>query len=264
MKIATAGFTCVDNYANLNNRHYPAGNGFDALVNLAKMGAECAVVSAVGPDKYGEEMFDVLKKYGVDSSHLHVLPGETSFMIMEMTENNDRVHVKNIPGVMDDFELTRDDIEFLKGYDYVHTEFSKVLYPYLAELQEAGCKIIFDLSTSYERHAETETLLKNIDYAFMSYPQRDEHVKELMKKYQSLGPTLVVATFGEDGSLVWDGKEFYSAGITPAEKVVNTVGAGDSFLAGFMHGIMSGKSIPECQKEGADLSAKIVAMFDPY
>ncbi len=133
-------------------------------------------------------MFEVLKKYGVDSSHLHVLPGETSFMIMEMTENNDRVHVKNIPGVMDDFELTRDDVEFLKGYDYVHTEFSKVLYPYLAELQEAGCKIIFDLSTSYERHTETETLLRNIDYAFMSYPQRDEHVKELMKKYQSLGP----------------------------------------------------------------------------
>ena len=91
-----------------------------------------------------------------------------------------------------------------------------------------------------------------------------KEVKELMKKYQSLGPTLVVATFGEDGSLVWDGKEFYSAGITPAEKVVNTVGAGDSFLAGFMHGIMTGKSIPECQKEGADLSAKIVAMFDPY
>ena len=54
MKIATAGFTCVDNYANLDNRHYPAGNGFDALVNLAKMGVECAVVSAVGPDKYGE------------------------------------------------------------------------------------------------------------------------------------------------------------------------------------------------------------------
>ena len=47
MKIATAGFTCVDNYANLDNRHYPAGNGFDALVNLAKMGVECAVVSAV-------------------------------------------------------------------------------------------------------------------------------------------------------------------------------------------------------------------------
>ena len=87
-------------------------------------------------------MFEVLKKYGVDSSHLHVLPGETSFMIMEMTEDNDRIHVKNIPGVMDDWELTRDDVEFLKGYDYVHTEFSKVLYPYLAELQQAGCKII--------------------------------------------------------------------------------------------------------------------------
>lgn len=264
MRIATAGFTCVDNYANLDNRHYPAGNGFDALVNLAKMGVECAVVSAVGKDAYGDEMFAVLEKYGVDSSHLHVLPGQTSFMIMEMTENNDRVHVKNIPGVMDTWEITRDDVEFLKTYDYVHTEFSKVLYPYLSELQKAGCKIIFDLSTSSEKKPETQTILKNVDYAFLSYPQRDAHVKELMQQYHSLGPTLVVATFGEDGSLVYDGHEFYSAGITPAQKVVNTVGAGDSFLAGFMHGIMTGKSIPACQKEGADLSAQIVALFDPY
>lgn len=265
MKIATAGFTCVDNYANLDNRHYPAGNGFDALVNMAKMGVECAVVSAVGDDKYGEEMFEVLKKFGVDSSHLHVVKGgDTSFMIMEMTEDNDRIHVKNIRGVMEDWELTRDDVEFLKGYDFVHTEFSRVLYPYLAELQEAGCKIVFDLSTSYEKRPETETLLKNIDYAFMSYPQKDDYVKELMKKYHALGPTLMVATFGEEGSMVYDGKEFYEAPCTPAKEVVNTVGAGDSFLAGFMHGIMTGKSIPECQKEGADLAAEIVAMFDPY
>ena len=74
---------------------------------------------------------------------------------------------------------------------------------------------------------------------------------------------MVVATFGEDGSLVWDGKEFYSAGITPAEKVVNTWRR--RFFPGWLYARdHDGKSIPECQKEGADLSAKIVAMFDPY
>ena len=98
----------------------------------------------------------------------------------------------------------------------------------------------------------------------MSYPQRDEHVKELMKEYQALGPKMVIATFGEEGSLCYDGKEFYSGEITPAKEVVNTVGAGDSFCAGFMYGIMNGYSIPECLKEGADLSAEVVAMFDPY
>ncbi len=264
MRIATAGFTCVDNYANLNDRHYPAGNGLDALINLAKIGVECAVVSAVGQDEYGKEMFDILNKYGVDSSHLHILPGKTSFMIMEMTENNDRIHVKNIPGVMDQWELVRDDVEFLKGFDYVHTEFSRVLYPYLRELRQAGCKIIFDLSTSYERHPETKTLLKNIDYAFLSYPHRDENVRKLMSEYQALGPCVIVATFGEDGSMAYDGTKFYNCEITPAKKVVNTVGAGDAFLAGFMHGIMRGKSIPQCLKEGADLSAEIVAVFEPY
>ena len=97
-------------------------------------------------------------------------------------------------------------------------------------------KIIFDLSTSYERHTETETLLRNIDYAFMSYPQRDEHVKEADEKISEPRPHFwSVATFGEDGSLVWDGKEFYSAGITPAEKVVNTVGAGGRLLPGRLY-----------------------------
>ena len=93
-------------------------------------------------------------------------------MIMEMTEDNDRIHVKNIPGVMDDWELTRDDVEFLKGYDYVHTEFSKVLYPYLAELQQAGCKIIFDLSTSYENMPKRKPFSKISTMLSCPIPER--------------------------------------------------------------------------------------------
>ena len=182
-------------------------------------------------------------------------------MIMEMTEDNDRIHVKNIPGVMDDWELTRDDVEFLKGYDYVHTEFSKVLYPYLAELQQAGCKIIFDLSTSYEKHPETETLLKNIDYAFMSYPQRDEHVKELMKKYQTFRANFGSRNLWRRRLPGFGRKRILQRGHHPGQKKWSILSAQAILsLAGFMHGIMTGKSIPECQKEGADLSAKIVRL----
>ena len=46
--------------------------------------------------------------------------------------------------------------------------------------------------------------------------------------------------------------------------VVNTVGAGDSFIAGYTWGLMVGRDIEGCLKEGADLSAQIVQRFNPY
>ncbi len=74
----------------------------------------------------------------------------------------------------------------------------------------------------------------------------------------------MIATFGEKGSLVYDGKEFYRGEIVPAKKVVNTVGAGDSYFAGFISGWMDGKPIPECIQSGALRSSKVVGVFHPY
>ena len=57
---------------------------------------------------------------------------------------------------------------------------------------------------------------------------------------------MLLATFGEGGSLAFDGTEFYRQPCIPAPKLVNTVGAGDSYGAGFMSGVLRGRSIPEC------------------
>ena len=67
-----------------------------------------------------------------------------------------------------------------------------------------------------------------------------------MKKIQSYGPKLVTATMGEEGSLCYNGEFFYSCGIVPVKNVVNTVGAGDSYIAGFTKAMLEGRSIPEC------------------
>ena len=47
-------------------------------------------------------------------------------------------------------------------------------------------------------------------------------------------------------------------------KVVNTVGAGDSYIAGFTYGILNGWSVPECMKKGAEVSSAVVSKFEPY
>lgn len=65
-------------------------------------------------------------------------------------------------------------------------------------------------------------------------------------------------------SIAYDGSTFYKGEIVPVEHIVNTVGAGDSYFAGFISGIIDGKSIQECMRRGAEQSAKVISTFNPY
>jgi len=260
MRVAGVGFVCMDVYEKLN-KYYPTGNGVDFAINLSKFGIQTSIVSAVGDDEYGKYMAGTLEKYGVDISHLRMEKGSTAIIKMDLN-GNDRVHGERIRGVMDNFALTDDDIEFIKKHDIIHTDLTGKITGLLPLFKENGLSIFFDFSIKLN-NPDNINLLPHIDYALFSYKQHDSYIEEFMKWAKSLGPRVVVATFGEEGSLAYDGKTFYKEGIIPAE-VVNTVGAGDAFAAGFMYGIINNKNIQECLKSGAKLAASIVNTFEPY
>ena len=46
--------------------------------------------------------------------------------------------------------------------------------------------------------------------------------------------------------------------------VVNTVGAGDSYIAAFMYGISLGEDIESCMKRGKERATLIIQQFNPY
>ncbi|MDP4109262.1 MAG: PfkB family carbohydrate kinase [Bacillota bacterium] len=66
----------------------------------------------------------------------------------------------------------------------------------------------------------------------------------------SFGPKAVIATLGENGSIAFDGSKYYECGIVPV-KVVDTMGAGDSYIAGFITGAVQKKPLEECMWMGA-------------
>ncbi|WP_248924096.1 fructoselysine 6-kinase [Paenibacillus hamazuiensis] len=259
MRVAGVGLSCIDLYENLN-RSYPTGNSVDFVIHLSRLGVETSMVSVVGTDDYGRQMADVLRREGVDVSHLRVAEGRTAMFRMDLN-GNDRVHKEKIEGVMARFALTEEDIEFIAGHDCVHTNFSGRVTGSLPVFKQRGLMTAFDFSTRV--YKEVESALPHIDYAFFSYEKEDDFIKEYVAWAQRLGPRVVIATLGENGSLAYDGSRFYREGIVPAE-VVNTVGAGDSFCAGFMYGIFQGRSIQDCLLGGAEVASKVVAKFEPY
>ena len=264
IKFAAVGFTCIDVYKNLNFR-YPTGNGVDMMFNLQDMtpDLDCALVTAVGDDANGSLLLDACKRRNVNTDHVTIVPGGSTAEIQMLLNGKDIVHHKADKGVMIPYQPNGADMDFIRGQDYIHTDLSWNVVDLLADMRRDGAKVYFDFSKRYQ-HPDVDRVLKNIDFGIFSFEEETEEVRELLMHGCGLGARVLLATFGERGSLACDGRQFYHQACIPARKLVNTVGAGDSYGCGFISGVMAGCSVEECMRRGAKKSAEIVSIFEPY
>lgn len=260
MKAVAVGDNCVDVYYT-RNQFYPTGNAVDFAINLKKLGQEVSFVSIQGNDVFGVAVRNVLERYGIDLTHFYQGERQTAVAQMNLV-NGDRVHEKFDGNVLADFTLNEERLRYVKQFDVIYSEKWSRIGRYIKEIKNENNILIHDFS---KRLADptNEDILPYLDYAFFSYEGLDDSIREFLKATQKKTGRTVIAMLGEDGSLAWDGKTFYRE---PAErvKVVNTVGAGDSYVAGFTKGICEGLSLEACMHKGKETATQIIQMFDPY
>jgi fructoselysine 6-kinase len=255
MKLAAIGDNCVDAYRSLGRESF-GGNCVNVAVQAARLGVQSAYVGAVGNDEYGRKFLEALKKQGVDVSHVKVLPGKTAVTEVELV-NGDRKFGDYDPGVTAVFTPSDEDIEFLSGHDIVTSAIWGMVEKELVRVKRKGTPIAFDFCDKLD-HEILDRIVGDVDYAFFSYDGEDlEFIKDYMKKIQSRGPRQVITTRAEKGSIAWDGKAFYIQGIVPC-KVVDTMGAGDSYIAAYLSGLIQGRSIPECMARAAAHASTVI------
>lgn len=86
---------------------------------------------------------------------------------------------------------------------------------------------------------------------------RKVDIKNLLSNLKDLGPRNVVITDGEKGSFAFTGESYFKMGIFPA-KLVQMTGAGDSFAAGLLAGLIHGEAIEQAMRWGAANSAAVI------
>ena len=174
----------------------------------------------------------------------------------------DRIYLDYVEGVMEHVVFTKEDIDFAASCDLVHSAFWGNAHMHLKEIHDKGAKICFDYATEYQDPMVEQTIAY-VDYPFFSFEERTEETDRFLKDMVEKGARIAVGTFGDKGSVAYDGKTYYECGIQEAE-LVNTIGAGDSYMAGFMNGILKGWDIPKCQEQGAKVAAGVVSVFGPW
>lgn len=252
MAIAAVGDNCMDVYAR-QGQAFPGGNAVNVAVYARRLGKKASYTGVVGNDAYGLQMRNALAAKGVDISHLHTLQGSTAITMVDLV-NSERVFGEYLEGVLSQFKLSADDLDFLCAHELIHSGIWGMIENDLPTLKNRGALISFDFSNQLT-HEIVNQALPFVDYAFFSYSQDDAYIRDYLKQARGRGCGLAIATLGDNGSLAFDGERFTTFGIVPAS-VVDTMGAGDSFIAGFMCAVLDGASLEACLHAGASCASK--------
>jgi len=241
MKFAAIGDNCIDVYQNLG-RGYPGGGPVNFAVRAARLGVSTAYIGLIGEDANGALLRYALLAEGVDISRLQSISGATAVAYVRL-EGTERVFVGKDRGVREKLVVDAQTDEFLKTFQLVHTTLDGCVDAHIPRWKEIGLRISYDFS--HRATPEQITLLPYIDYAFFSGQKHSwEDGPDLLRHYHSLGGQCVVMTFGQRGSIAFDGQNFIIQLAQPVE-VIDTMGAGDAFQAGFVTTAMNGGTLEQ-------------------
>ncbi|MBQ5756131.1 MAG: fructoselysine 6-kinase [Erysipelotrichaceae bacterium] len=264
MKLAAVGSNCIDHYNNLDGgKSFPGGGPVNMAVYTVRNGGSASYIGPVGTDDYGRLMVEAVSTKGVDVSHIHVVEGKTAVSEVELIDG-ERVFGDYDEGVLETYTLSEEDMDFIAQHDMVVCDlWGKVGVQY-PELRARGICTAFDCATRPE-DPDALVAIPYTDYLFFSSDNGDTpELREQMKDYQKRGPQLVIAMLGTQGSLCYDGKEFHAYGIVKCDNVVDTMGAGDSYIAGFLGGLADGRPVEECMHLGAATATDTLQYFGAW
>jgi len=260
MRIVAIGDNCVDIYTNLGLT-FPGGGPVNFAVHAARGGARASYVGVIGADEHGRLIRSALEAEGVDTRCLRTADGPTAVAYVRL-ENGERAFVGSNPGVR--YQLRVDDAvnAHLAGADLVHTTLDGRVEPHIRAWKESGLRVSFDFSHRYT--PEQLELLPWLDLAFFSGQKiGPDGAEEAVRGFHARGPGIVVMTLGAAGALAFDGRRLYRQ---PAERVeaVDTLGAGDAFMAGFVLTWLRTGDIQASLANGAHVAAGVCTHYGGF
>ena len=225
--------------------------------NLAALGSRVGFTTCVGPDPMGRIALEYLRDRGVDLSHVFPSPNGTSTGVTLLLPHGRERHILTYPGTMAELRYADLDQAFLRSAKHFHLS-SLYLQPGLfpdvprlfREMKSAG--LTTSLDTNDDPDDRYEGLAEIFPHLDIFFPNAREacriagagETKEAIECLAGRVPMLVVK-LGAQGALLRQGpRKIEAAGNLVT--VVDTVGAGDSFNAGFLQKFVQGAPPEEC------------------
>jgi fructoselysine 6-kinase len=260
VRLLGIGDNTVDVYVD-HDMQYPGGNAVNVAVQAARLGASASYLGCLGDDTRSALVERSLVAEGVDISHVRWPGGPNAFSRVGH-RGNDRVFLGSDPGVRGRYRLTEADDAFIASHDIAHTSVHSDIDAELPRIRARIDLLSYDYSVHLDRLGKRATLAL-VDFAFLSSAGDDAECLDLLRSCAAEGPSLVVVTRGTRGACALAGGIVFEVAAHPAE-IIDTLGAGDAFIAAFLMARMRGAEVPECLSAAAARAALACASRGAY
>jgi fructoselysine 6-kinase len=239
---------------------FPGGNAVNVAVAVARSGGSSGYVGVVGDDARGRLLTDSLAAERVDTRRLTIAPGPTAWCQV-MHANGERLFRPGQRGVALS-RPTEEDLAFAATASITHSTYSSGLEDVLPELARRG-RVSFDFSDHlYDGYADD--LLPFVHVAEFSGASLDDRdCAELVRWAASRGPAFVLVTGGSKGATLFDGSVSVSV-TAAASQVIDSLGAGDSFIGRALYGLIRGESAEALLEASSRAAARTCSAWGAY
>jgi sugar/nucleoside kinase (ribokinase family) len=230
--------------------------------NLAALGVSVGFITRLGDDALGSIALERLAERGVDLTCVKRVSGGTSTGVTILLDHEGKRHILTYPGTMSEMAATDLDMAYLASGRHFHLSslfLHKALQPDLPricrQLKAEGLTLSLDTNDDPQDRwggaledllGMVDIFLPNEDEAcrISGKPDPESAIEALAKRVP-----LVAVKCGKRGALVQASNLRW---LLPAASVapIDTVGAGDSFDAGFLAAYLRGEAPDACAAFG--------------
>ncbi|HCN49803.1 MAG TPA: carbohydrate kinase [Chryseobacterium sp.] len=227
------------------------GAPFNVAYHLSRMGLDVNMISSVGDDQLGRDLLHKMKRWNIPSDHVQINTQYPTSTVIAIVDENNEAHYDIVEGVAWDFiEATKENREILHSADALvfgtlatRNEKSRNT---LFQLLEESHYNVFDINLRepyYEVGMIKDLLHKThlakfnkaemrmmLDFLGKEYTTEEDGIKYLQDQFDL---EEIIISKGSKGALYADRDHFYLYPTIPVT-IKDTVGSGDSFLAGFL------------------------------
>src|ERR1017187_4434085 len=227
--------------------------------NLAALGSRVGFVTKVGKDSFGTLAMERLRESGVDLAH--VAHGAKSGVTLILPHGPQR-HILTYPGTISELRWEDLDLDYLASARHFHLSslfLQRELLPDVPELfrrmKSAGLTTSLDTNDDPDDRWDDvlDKILPHVDILLPNEREalkisRAEDIETALARLPQKVRTVVVKMGARGAIAVRNSHRFNAPGVPTT--VVDPVGAGDSFDAGFLHEFLRGADLTTCLAYG--------------